>query len=166
MSEGESIHIDLHVEASDFQRVLVWYRWKMLFIVFAVISFLTTPMAFFLTRKSVPMTVSVVTVTTVFLLFSFYQGIRRQAKNGAAKAETTHVVFDTEGLRSTALTYSNETKWPRFEKIVETDSDFVFFPQKNLFYPIPKRFFETEDQIEKLKVLLRAYVGDKAKLKG
>jgi len=94
-----------------------------------------------------------------------YWAIRNQANKATKAAERAQVTFDSEGYHAFSESVSSSRNWSKFEKVVETNSDFVFFPQENIFYPIPKRFFDSEDQISKLRVLLRAYLGDKAKLK-
>jgi len=91
--------------------------------------------------------------------------LRSDTKYLAGINEPTTILFTGSGIQATAETGSSVSSWTRFEKVQETETDVLFFPQRGYFFPVPKRFFESEDQIERLKVLLRAHVGDKAKLK-
>ena len=164
MNNYDGISINGNLTAADFQRAIVWQRRKKLALVFGLVFLIATPIVFFMSGASILFTSLVIAVSITFVGLTAYNGIRIQAQKSAAQSEPFNIVFDEEGVHSISKTTASDVKWTKFYKICETDKDFIFFLQENLFYPIPKCLFENEDEIERVKILLRSHVGDRAKL--
>jgi hypothetical protein len=101
----------------------------------------------------------------VLILAIFYWGISRQAEKIEKVFEPAKVVFTEKGIRSSGESSSAEMDWKNFYRVYETKQDFIFFPERNIFYTIPKRFFGGIDKIYALRELLRETLTDRAKLK-
>ena len=92
-------------------------------------------------------------------------GVWRQARKIEKISEPTALTFSSTGISSVSATSETDVQWKRFNKIVETSQDFIVFPQENIFYPVPKRFFEDISQIVSLRSLLTEHMGERAKLR-
>jgi len=170
--EGRNISIWGKPAAEDFRLVLLWFRWKRLAIVISgfviILGFVTFYIANVRPRDPSNdtrfITYILLAVLPIGIAGQSYFMIRRGAKKLANLAQGSQYRFDEDGVE-TGLTASGRMNWERYVKIVETSNDFVFFPQENIFYPVPKRFFESEGQIVELRSLIAERLGSKAKLK-
>ena len=71
--------------------------------------------------------------------------------------------FSNEGMKSSGNLSSSTLKWEAFTKVVESDSDLMFYIA-NERYPsyVPKSAFASSDDIHSVKELLRKTLSDKA----
>lgn len=177
MENTRKIEIDVDVKAEDYRRVLFWYNRIKIFAL-ATGIFITTPAIIWLLvfvegankidskNRDIFSTVifyGLFVLLPIFLAIILYS-ICKQSKKLASISEAVNFVFDANGLESKAESTTTKSSWERFAKICETKTDFIFFPQENIFYPIPKRFFKSENQIDDLKKLVKEKLGKKAKL--
>ncbi len=93
-----------------------------------------------------------------------YVSIRRQAKKIEASAEPAELIFENDGIKTITPSASSETKWERYHKAFETKNDFIFFPQHNIFFGVPKHYFD-DGEVVRLREILKSGLGDKAKLR-
>lgn len=103
-------------------------------------------------------------LTPVVILVVTYRGISRQAKKLESITEETTFTFTADGLQSDSLSSKSRTNWERFNKVVETRDHFVFFPQESVFFIAPKSSFESDEDLEEFRKLLRNTVGEKVRL--
>jgi hypothetical protein len=90
--------------------------------------------------------------------------IRKQSRNLAVGAEPSQITFTSESMTFISPSSAAETLLSRFVKAIETESDFVLFPQKQVFVPIAKRFFGNDEDIVELRRRLVSNLGDEAKV--
>ena len=175
MSE-KKIEIEVKTNAADYRRVLFWYQWKRLLLVAVAWLIIFFPILYFVgfgaganpfdSKTNAPlMAFAFLMLLPVLLGISMYFGIWRQAKKIERIVEPVTITFSETGIESNAESSSTKRTWEGFNGVYETKEDFVFFPQENIFYTIPRRLFKGEGQIEELKSMLRVKLGKKAKLK-
>ena len=167
MEIERKIEIEIEVKVEDYLRVLLWVN-KPTFLLISIIFVLAIlGTGFIAFREGDVVALILFCLSIVFFVlyvFSTLLSIKRQSKNLAENSEIASIKFDETGLESKSDTTFVKMAWERFERIRETNTDFVFYPQKNIFYPIPKRFFKSENQIETFKQIITEKLGEKAKL--
>ena len=169
MPENKNIEVEYLATAKDYRRVLLWYRWKRLALIIAVTFLVGIPIlysAFSVDPASRPpgAVLWFLLILPLLVLAVFYWGIRRQAERIEKIFEPVKVVFSEDGLESNGESSSAEMKWSDFYQVYETGQDFIFFPEKHIFYTIPKRFFTGHNETSEFRKLLSDKLGDKAKL--
>ena len=90
--------------------------------------------------------------------------IRKQSRHLAEHAEPSRVTFTTETMTVNSPSSAAETLLSRFVKAIETETDFVLFPQKQVFVPIAKRFFSSDEDIAELRRRLVSNLDNEAKV--
>jgi hypothetical protein len=168
MNQDNLIEVNFETNVQDWRRVLVWYRWKRMLIEYVLMVILGVPFLYFfginlldLKNNGFAAFSFFFTVITLFI-FSIYFGIWRQAEKLKNIAEPAKAIFSDKGLKTISKSSSSEKTWERFSKIFETKEDFIFYLMENVFFTIPKRFFQDEKQISELKQLFRQKLGEKA----
>ncbi|HRI03722.1 MAG TPA: YcxB family protein [Pyrinomonadaceae bacterium] len=172
MSNTE-IRIQYTPTSSDFIRILIWYRWKRTAITLGVVLIFLWFFTFYLAAVKTNIqdsgVVPTLLLTTIILPLALatitYLSIRRQAKKIEATAQPTEVVFEEDGIKTITPNSSTEARWERYEKVCETKSDFIFFPQHNIFFGVPKRYFSNDREVERLREILKQRMGRKATLR-
>jgi len=162
----KEIVVNVEITTEDYRRILFWYHKKRLIVISAWLVLIGVPVisAFLILPFSkssqnispynfLPLTIPVLLPVLILALLLF--NIRSQAKNIVKTTEPTRFTFTEEGLEAVSKSTTVQNLWGRFQKIQETKFDFILFPQKNNFYPIPKRFFQTETQINELREFIR-----------
>ena len=160
MSLENKVEVAVEVTAEDYRRVLFWYHKTRLIIYGILIAVFSLPVTlgiiFVLSQGRVKTPQIFLFLIFPILLPFFTLGltvfkIRNQAQNIVKTTEPTKFTFTEDGLTAVSDSSTVKTKWSKFHGIKETKTDFIFFPQKNIFYPIPKRFFDNEIQINQLR---------------
>lgn len=77
----------------------------------------------------------------------------------------THLTFSGEGVGAESELTSSFTKWPVISKVIESDSDFLFYSGNNLYWFVPKSAFSSADDLDLLKGLLRQSLNENANLR-
>jgi len=70
-----------------------------------------------------------------------------------------------EGLRIDSQSATGEYRWTFFYEIKETEKSFLFQQTPQSASPIPKRCFQTSDEIRRFKAMLREHYHGKLKLR-
>lgn len=86
----------------------------------------------------------------------------------SAKKNTkqTHLVFTQDEINIAVPNVTSQIDWENFRKIQETKNEFLLFSTTpNGSFPIPKRFFQDDNQIQEFRELVREQLGEKAELK-
>ena len=161
--DESKIEIVIAVTQEDYRRVLAWQSKARIKVSVAFLALLTILFAagiLFLAisgRTLSPVVLMPLLVPILILSFNIwliFRNIRVQASDLVATTEPTTFVFSADGFRTEASSSSSQTHWAKLAKIHETELDFIFFPQKNIFFPFPKRFFESTQQIAQLRQLI------------
>ena len=170
MTENKTIEVEYLATAKDYRRVLLWYRWKRLALVIVITVLVGIPIlysAFFsadINNRPPAVVLWFLFILPLLVLVIFYWGISRQAEKIEKVFEPVKAIFNEEGMRSTGESSSGQMDWDKFYEVYETRQDFIFFPEKKIFYTIPKRFFYDTDKILEFKKILRENLKERAKL--
>ena len=171
MSVDKRIKVDFETNVEDWRRVLIWYSWKRMLIEYVLIIVLGVPFLYFFginlldLKNNGFVTFSYFFTLVTLLIFSIYFGIWRKAEKLKKIAEPATAIFSDKGLKTISNSSSSEKTWERFSNIFETKEDFIFYLMENVFFTIPKRFFQDANQTTELRQLFREKLGEKAKLK-
>lgn len=165
MAETDSTAIEVTYKPNvyDYRRVLWWHRWKRIVVIFGVAVLASAFLVFPIlsgTATGVPGVIVVFLLMMPFLVaLILYGGMMRQANKIVDIFDEAKIIFDDEGLSSD----EGGMAWKDFHKVHETQHDFIFFPAPKVFYTIPKRFFDGEASVAKLRGLLKEKLDTKYK---
>jgi predicted PurR-regulated permease PerM len=173
--DGKRIEIEVLNTTQDYRRVLLHTSLKKLFVAGILYFLIVTPMlwlAFFGAgadpfdgkSNSVLVVMLLFALLPILLVAGIYSNIWRQAKAIEKTLESAKFVFSENGLETNSKSTSTKVTWDAFQKVQELKEDFLFYPQKNIFYTIPKRSFLNDLQIEDFRSLVREKLGKNAKL--
>jgi hypothetical protein len=176
MENEQHIKIDVFVNEKDYRRALFWYS-RNTFLLILLTLFFSIPVFLYLLGfegvKSLNTdSLSNILILGLIVLFDLFliallfllYSIWKQSKQLSKVSEETRFNFSESGMESKCKLCSSKMTWERITKVCETKIDFVVFPQENMFYPIPKRLFESKTQIGEFKKLVKQKLGDKAEL--
>ena len=176
MNERKPIEIEIELNEGDFWRVSFAGRIKRFLLVNLIYLPIALLMLYFVAFGAGANPLSeknwsllfvffvIIAIPFVFLIFGQHS-LRKLAKKLAKASEKTHFTFSENEIETNSLTRSSKLTWDNYEKIQETNEDYVGYLKNYTFHTIPKRFFKSEEQIIDFRELVRAKLGDKAKLK-
>lgn len=170
MTENKIIEVEYLATAKDYRRVLLWYRWKRLALVIVITILVGTPIlysAFFsadINNRPPGVVLWFLFILPLLVLVVFYWGISRQAEKIEKVFEPVKAIFNEKGLQSSGESSSAQMDWDKFYEVYETKQDFIFFPERKIFYTIPKRFFNGQNSILEFRKLLKEKLNNRAKL--
>ena len=172
MSSAE-ITVRIDANAVDYRRVLWWYQ-RTRTVITAVLTFVVLlGIGLYVSRVTnssdygglrLEFVVAILSIPLI-AFGALFLGVWRQAKKIAEISVPALITFSSSGISSVSESSETDVQWKRFNKIVETEQDFIVFPQENVFYPVPKHFFEDSLQIDSLKTLIREHMGERSRLK-
>lgn len=175
MSENEKIEIEVTNTAQDYRRVLFLQSYKKFLIAGILYFIVIVPMLWFTffgaganpfeeKNGSIILVMLFFALLPVLIAVAIFWNINKQAKMIGKTLTPAKFIFSDNGVESNSESSQVKVDWETFEKVQELKEDFLFFPQKNIFYTIPKRFFQNENQIMVFKDLIRKKLGKKANL--
>jgi hypothetical protein len=174
--EGQrEIVVSIRPTIEDYRRVMFGQSRKILFATLPVILILGIGFFFiavwvFVSPTPLPKKIPALFLSSLPLLFVcllpavILYNVRKQSRHLAERAELSQVTFSSSSLTINSPSSTVETLLSRFVNVVETDSDFIFYPQKQAFIPIAKRFFESDADIIELRARLTSNLGEDAKV--
>lgn len=176
MSEKKPIEVDIKLIEPDFWRVSFASRIKRFLLVTAIYLPVAILIIYFAAfgaganpfsenNWSVLIVLFIIVIIPFVFLPSAYFSLRKLARKLAKASEDTHFIFSENGIETTSSSRSSKSSWGNYEKIQETKEDFVCYLSNFTFYPIPKRCFKNEQQINEFQEIVRENLGSKAILK-
>lgn len=173
--DEKRIEIEVFNTAQDYRRVLIQTSLKKLYVAGILYFLVVTPMLWLTffgaganpfdgKNNSVLIVMALFALLPILLVGGIYSNIWRQAKTIERTLEPAKFAFSENGLETNSKSTSTKVTWDAFQKVQELKEDFLFYPQKNIFYTIPKRSFTNDLQIEDFRSLVREKLGKKAKL--
>lgn len=174
----ESVRLEIVVEntAADYRRVFIHLyrvRWMMIGVIYLLLMSLVLWLTLFGAganpfeekKNSVIWVMLIFAILPIVIAASIALKIRKQTNIIAKTLEPTVFVFSNDGLATTAKSSSVNVLWNTIQRVRELKEDFLFYPQENIFYVVPKRFFQSELQIQRFRELVLEQLGSKAKLR-
>ena len=160
------------LDAADYLRVLIWHQWKRVALVLVAVMFLMLLFGLAVVRptssdpyKRLPLYFAGV-FTPIFVAVVSYLGLRRQAIKLEAISDDTELTASGSEMRVVTGSTDSRMKWDRLNKVVEINEYFVFFPQDNVFFVVPKEGFADTNSLEKFRSILKSGLANRARLKG
>lgn len=98
--------------------------------------------------------IAIIIISVILIIFS-------DRKN----AKKTRIIFSEQGINVFVPDRASRLNWEVYQKIIETKKDFMLLGQAGSSLPIPKRFFESREQIRNFRILVREKLGEKAELR-
>ena len=92
--------------------------------------------------------------------FNLFQGyfITRAWRSQPSLREAMNLNITQEGLDCKAETYESKVQWQIFVKFLETKNVFMLYQAEALFNIIPKRAFNSDEEIEEFREILSAKI--------
>ena len=170
MESEKKIEVAFESNVNDFRRILIWYHWKRLVLEYGIMMVVGIPSFYLLgfnlfdIKNNGWITFTFIIAFLLLLTLNILGLFFRQANKLKDIAEPAITVFTEQGLETKTKSMTSSRKWESYAKIFETKSDFIFFPQENVFAAVPKRFFKSQNQIDELRQLISEKLGARAKL--
>lgn len=173
MEERKKIEIDIKLESSDVLKFILrmFYGRSTFMLVASILTFcfvfpLLSLLVIIRVLSGEAHTISGFAYLPLFGLAIFIFLIVFVIISSKKNAKQTHLIFMDEEINVVAPNVTSQISWTNYRKIQETKTDFLLFSTNpNGSFPIPKHFFESEDQIQEFRELVRDKLGDKAELK-
>ena len=176
MTDKQDIEIEVINTAQDYRRVLFRQQWKRVVLVAVIYLIIIVPtmwLTIFGARANpfesknndIIIVMSLFGILPIMMAISIYFGVWRQADKVSKIIKWAKYKFTEQGIEVVTDSSSSKNNWSRLSKIRETEKDFIFYPQEKVFFVIPKRFFQSENQIGTFRKLVSEKIGEKAKLK-
>ena len=169
-NSNEPLTVDVDLKESDLQRANFWFGLKSwsnrLMLVFMPIAGLLSLLRIDLsTIFQKPFTAILSFV--LFTLPAFYLAmIWFQTKRGFGNLKPfqmkIHYAFSPEGYKVSDIKSSADIDWDAILRVAESKHSFHLFFHRSLFHTIPKRCFNSQEDIARLRALLKRALGSKA----
>ena len=142
---------------SSIMRIAFWL--SLAFLSWMAYSLLRMP------GRSLPSGLLVLVVLVLVVRFCVpYFAARSFVKKNPEKLGPTRHSIGHEGTSNEGLHGAGETKWSAFQRIRETKDLFLLYPQSNFAQIVPKRCFESLDEIQRYRQILRSCYKGKLEL--
>lgn len=112
---------------------------------------------FYSTSFRIVVGVIVYTLIIYYLLLPFFW-CRNFRRNKILQKEQTYI-FHEDGLEASSSIGTGKIEWSDFFKWKSGGDMILVYPAPNLFYLIPKRIFDTEDEFHNIHDLLLRCLG-------
>lgn len=88
--------------------------------------------------------------------------ISKQLKSSPALQEEQNIMISNEGIKYSNNLTSSAIKWEAVIEALESEADFLFYTSSRFAHFIPKNAFVSEIDVDYVRCLARAKLGDKA----
>jgi hypothetical protein len=164
------IVVDIDLKESDLQRANFWFGLKswsnrLMLIVMPIAGILLLWRVEFSTVSQTPLAAIGSIVFITFPIFYFVM-IWLQTKRGFANLQPfqakVRYSFSREGYNVNDPKSAADISWDSVLRVEESNHGFQLFFGRTLFHTIPKRCFNSVEDIVRLRTLLRQTLGSKA----
>jgi len=172
MNTETTVEIDVLLELRDYLRANYWFmfrrfKWLLLLLFFGAIVYPLLLVSKIALQDEVNnyWGYFIPWVLLALMFGGTYFTTKKQMASNRALNERIHYIFSESGLATNASTFSGQTAWANVYETHETKTNFLIFISKTMMYIIPKRCFDSAEQIASFKRLLRSQLDAKAKWK-
>jgi hypothetical protein len=169
MTDQPLIEVVVQLEQQDLSRAnkdvsldrLTPSRWVLFAVSSAFLTAMVTVLAFHQITQPHLIAVAFVGLVggPIALIAAIHWSARRAArslvKNTPSLKGPTHWLFSDSGIRVDSPTTNAHIEWKTYVRVRETPMQFLFYPQSQIAYVVPKRCFSSNDQITKLREMIR-----------
>jgi hypothetical protein len=165
-----SVQASFEVRLADLVRANAWHfcrSWALRLVYagwFAAVGFLVIVRgpSIVLTPAPAAGTAALLLVVPFLMVWNLRRAVRRLKPEQLRK---TYTFQPTQLLMSDGLA-DTRISWEALHHAVETSFAFHMFPQKNVSYFIPKRAFRSEDDVRRVRQILKDVFGPRATVRG
>ena len=159
------IHASGQFEFNDFWKTLLWYNLRKRWWLVAILTFIELCGLFVLIAKGYEpwMIFSLFCPVVIIgaIVFQIYSASNHALKLTDREIEYSFSITEYEVKTNSSLV---QNEWSNLHQVQETEDSFLLFMHPNVMQPIPKRFFSSEEDITKLRDILRFALNNKVKL--
>lgn len=169
MKETKLIEIEIQPNFKDFWRVIFWQSFKKFWFMYLLTLIISIPVICLslyalitnpIVKLSPALIIPLLPLLVVLLnQWSVYSGAKSSVASVKGKSQWA---FSKDGFEVFTPVVRNQSDWSNLERIEEKKEYFLLYPQKNISIPIPKRFFQSEAQVQEFRELVRHKLGNKA----
>jgi hypothetical protein len=170
ISKNSLFEIDVRVEIIDYWRATYGYMFRhptfrLLAIgasIYALVSlalFIKYPYPRLLYPPLVPLAATAVAFAILYLNTRLLYSSKKFLHH------TVRYILSDEGIESVAPDAPGLTKWDQIPKALELRHDFLIFYTEERMYTIPKRSFQSPEQLARFKAVLQANLGPRMRLR-
>ena len=103
-----------------------------------------------------------VVIVPALLIATIHVNSRNAARslllNAPGLKGPTRWIFSENGIETDGPTSRAVTQWNSFTRVRETKQQYLLYPQEHVAYIVPKRCFQTETEIGRLREMIRRCV--------
>jgi hypothetical protein len=99
------------------------------------------------------------------LYFGVYFSSRSQFKSSRSMQQPISCTISMSGVDISSATSQSHTDWPDIYRASETESFFLLWPSKAIFWMIPKRSIREETGLQMIREIIRENVKSKINLR-
>jgi hypothetical protein len=143
-----------HLKNRKFQYLMLWVL-SCLLIVFGVVYAILTSDIY---NGLFGIAIAIIVHPEINFINQFFMRFAWKNQSNAAR-EPVEIEVLEEGISKKAENYQSFVRWPIFSKFIETPNLFILCEGKSLMHIIPKRAFESNEQIQAFKTRLNEKMG-------
>jgi tetratricopeptide (TPR) repeat protein len=80
------------------------------------------------------------------------------------KEKSIRFCFEENTYEASTEKVFTRVSWDSLQKVSETRTDFWLYQELNVYHVVPKKFFTSLEDIEKLRIIIKSKLGSKAKI--
>ena len=170
---NETLVVEVDLRESDLQSANFWFRlgkWstRVLLVLMVLMGLLLVTRVDMSKVFESPLSATALVVLIVFPLL-YPLTIWFQTKRGFGRLQSFQTriryAFSSDGYHVSDLKSSSDIDWASILRAAESKDSFHLFFHRSLFHTIPKRCFESADDIAELRKLLKQSLGNKADIR-
>jgi len=168
---GDTIQINVNLTFREYLRAIYWYSWRRrrstlpVMASFFAIVIAGTAAVWLVPDTKLGWPTALAWGGLLFTLLSPYLMARQVAGTKKGFFDNVKHSFSPEGITAVGDMTSGFTRWESINRAFETKHAFLLVFSVFQFLIIPKHCFESAEQIQAFKDLIRSSLGEKARLK-
>ena len=165
--DAETIEISGLYQVRDFLRFRIYtglrFVWPviLLLLVISVLGFVWLPFAEPRDRSGAIQLALIPLFWSALLVAPQPFAAKRQFNSQPYLKEPVSFHFDAAGMQSKSAAGGGEARWPAFHRVRELGSMFVLYTAPNLGSLLPKRFFQSAEELAAFRELVAAGIAPK-----
>jgi YcxB-like protein len=176
-TDMQSIKVDVLLNLKDHLRANYWTLFKryklteiliLAFIVVGSVGVFLFP-EFFKNNAATRNSNFLVVLLGAFLLIHMfvigwtYWETKQNLESRKSLFDTYHYIFAKEKIEVSSRLFFSRYNWEMIREAIETQHNFLLYLSRNQFLIIPRSSFQSSDEINQFKELLKEILGSKAK---
>ena len=165
MPHPELIELEVILTKKDFERVLLAKRRESFGLIWIITPIILVTSFFLFRNFSLTSLALFLLALPILAALEVVFTVKWQAVKLAKQSENTEVNISIYGIEINSIYQTSKTDWKAIYQVEELKKDFLIYFSKDSFFPIPKRYFQDDVQINSFRALANFGLGERAKLK-